>query len=203
MRLEDRSGSRSRRSARSTSPRRPAVSRQREPVDFLHRDRAGRVSVAGSKSYRFDAQVSAACSGSCDRPRRRAAGSACRRATSSRKSHHRHPQADDLGAAVLDDVLRLDGVAERLGHLAAVLVDDEAVRHDLAERRPVRACPGRRATSSETSRGADRCLRGRCPRATSARRETAAPLRDSSRNRTRRRGCRARARTRCRRTSGT
>ena len=63
------------------------------------------------------------------------------------------------------------------------------------------ACRGRPATSSGTSRGADRCLRDTCPPATSARAGTAAPLRGSIRSRTRRRGCRAPARTRCRRRS--
>jgi isoleucyl-tRNA synthetase len=36
---------------------------------------------------------------------------------------HRHPQADDLGAALLDDLLRHDGVPHRLRHLAAFEVD--------------------------------------------------------------------------------
>ena len=48
---------------------------------------------------------------------------------------HRHPQTDDVGAALLDDVVRLDRIAERLRHLAAVLGHDEAVREDLPERR--------------------------------------------------------------------
>ncbi len=48
---------------------------------------------------------------------------------------HRHPETQDVGAALLDDVLRLDRVAERLGHLASVLGHDEAVREHLAERR--------------------------------------------------------------------
>ena len=42
------------------------------------------------------------------------------------------PQAQDVGAAVLDDVLRRDHVALRLRHLLAALVEDEAVRqHDV------------------------------------------------------------------------
>jgi hypothetical protein len=31
----------------------------------------------------------------------------------------RHPEAQDVGAGLLDDVLRRDGVAQRLRHLAA------------------------------------------------------------------------------------
>src|SRR5262249_16688569 len=48
---------------------------------------------------------------------------------------HRHPQPQDVGAVLLEDLLRLDRVAERLRHLASVLGDDEAVRQDLLERR--------------------------------------------------------------------
>ena len=74
---------------------------------------------------------------------------------------------------------------------------------DLPERRRGRACRGRRAASSGTSRGAGRCLRGRGRPARSARAGTAAPPRGWSPSRTTRRGCRARARTRCRRRPGT
>ena len=42
----------------------------------------------------------------------------------------RHPHAQDIGAGLLDHVLRRDGVAERLRHLAAVLVEREAVGDD-------------------------------------------------------------------------
>ena len=59
---------------------------------------------------------------------------------SSRVVDHRDPQPQDLGAALLDDVLRRDDVAERLRHLAAFAVDDEPVREHLVERRaPARA----------------------------------------------------------------
>ena len=94
-------------------------------------------------------------------------------------------------------------VAERLRHLAAVDVDQEAVRQHLAERRRARACPARRAASSGTSRGAGRCLRDRCRPATSGRRGRGARPRGSTPSRTTRRECRARARTPCRRTTGT
>ena len=47
----------------------------------------------------------------------------------------RHPQAQDVGAAVLDDVLRRGDVALRLRHLLALLVEDEAVREDDVEGR--------------------------------------------------------------------
>ena len=41
-----------------------------------------------------------------------------------------HPQAQDVGARLLDDVLRDYSVAQRLRHLAAVLVHGEAMRDD-------------------------------------------------------------------------
>src|SRR5262249_62197031 len=46
---------------------------------------------------------------------------------------HRAPEPEDVGPTLLDDVARLDGVAERLRHLAALLVDHEAVRQHLTE----------------------------------------------------------------------
>ena len=46
-----------------------------------------------------------------------------------------HPHAQDVGAGLLDHVLRRDGVAERLRHLAAVLVEHEAVGQHHVERR--------------------------------------------------------------------
>src|SRR5438093_1467908 len=42
------------------------------------------------------------------------------------------PQAQDVGAVLLDDVLRRDDVAERLGHLAPLAVQGEPVRQDAA-----------------------------------------------------------------------
>ena len=45
------------------------------------------------------------------------------------------PQAQHVGAHRVDDLLRLDRVAERLRHLLALLVDGEAVRQHLAVRR--------------------------------------------------------------------
>ncbi len=81
--------------------------------------------------------------------------------------HHRDPQADDLGPAFRDDLLRLDGVAERLRHLPAFLVHEEAVGEDRPERRSCRASRDRRAASSGTTRDADRCLRDRDPPARS------------------------------------
>uniref|UniRef100_A0A0N5A5U6 NAD-specific glutamate dehydrogenase n=1 Tax=Parastrongyloides trichosuri TaxID=131310 RepID=A0A0N5A5U6_PARTI len=47
----------------------------------------------------------------------------------------RYPQAHDVGTQGVVDLLRLDGVAQRLGHLAAVLVHGEAVGQQLAVRR--------------------------------------------------------------------
>src|SRR5207245_7271074 len=48
---------------------------------------------------------------------------------------HRDPQPQDVGAGLLDDIFRLDGVAERLRHLLAVFGDDETVGDDLLVRR--------------------------------------------------------------------
>src|SRR5207245_4863186 len=45
-----------------------------------------------------------------------------------REIAHRNPQTQDVGAAGLDDFLRLDRVPERLRHLPPVVGDDEAVR---------------------------------------------------------------------------
>ena len=39
----------------------------------------------------------------------------------------RHPQAQNVAAQLVHHVLRADGVADRLGHLAALAVDGEAV----------------------------------------------------------------------------
>ena len=107
---------------------------------------------------------------------------------------HRHPQPEDLRAALRDDLLRLDGVAERLRHLAPLVVDHHAVRQDGAVRRRARACRGRRAASSGTSRDTGRCPRDTGRPATAGRRGDRAPPRGSIPSRTRRRGCRARAR---------
>ena len=52
----------------------------------------------------------------------------------------RDPQAQDVGAGILDDLLRRDDVAERLRHLLALLVQHEAVRqHDVVGRAAARA----------------------------------------------------------------
>ena len=48
---------------------------------------------------------------------------------------HRDPQPDDLGAALFHHLLRRDDVAEGLGHLAPLLVDNEPVRQHGAVRR--------------------------------------------------------------------
>ena len=53
------------------------------------------------------------------------------------------------------------GVAERLRHLHAVLVEGEAVGHAPRRRARGRGCRRPAASRSGTSRGAGRCLRGR------------------------------------------
>src|SRR5947207_6899340 len=52
----------------------------------------------------------------------------------------RHPQAKDLGTVLRQEVVEADDVAERLGHLPSLAVDEKAVRdHALVRRRPARA----------------------------------------------------------------
>src|SRR5215467_9326318 len=52
----------------------------------------------------------------------------------------RHPQSQDLGTELRQDVVELDGVAEGLRHLPPLAVDEEAVGHDaLVGRRVARA----------------------------------------------------------------
>lgn len=41
-----------------------------------------------------------------------------------------NPQADDVGAHLVTDLIGVDDVAERLGHLAALAVEREALRDD-------------------------------------------------------------------------
>ena len=117
------------------------------------------------------------------------------------------PEAQDVGAVLLDDVLRGDGVAERLAHLAALAVEGEAVGQDRLRRARSRWWRSSRAARNGTSRGAgrsprDTCRRGTADRATSA--CCAAPRSGSCRSRTRRRGCRrpSRSRRRCSRRRG-
>ena len=116
---------------------------------------------------------------------------------------HRHPQAQDLGAALLDDVLRRDGVAERLRHLAARSSIDEAVREHLVERRAAARADADEQRAVEPAAMLVAALEVDVGRPVDGRRGTAAPPRGSSPSRTRRRGCWSRARTRCRRTAGT
>ena len=85
---------------------------------------------------------------------------------------HRHPQPEHVGAALLDDVLRRDDVADRLRHLLAVECRSGS-RWSATSRyggRP-RVPEAERAASSGTSRDAGRCLRGTCRTATSVRAE--------------------------------
>ena len=49
--------------------------------------------------------------------------------------HRRGPQPQDLGAVMLDDLFRLDGVAERLVHGAAFAIEHPAVQRAGAIRR--------------------------------------------------------------------
>ena len=95
-----------------------------------------------------------------------------------------------------------DRVAERLRHLLAVFVDDEAVGDDLLERRPPARAQADEQRALEPAAVLVAALEVEVGRPASARAGTAAPPRGSSPSRTRRRGCRARARTRCRRTPG-
>ncbi len=47
-----------------------------------------------------------------------------------------HPEAEDIGARLLDHVLRGDDVAQGLGHLAAVFAHNEAVGQLWRQQRP-------------------------------------------------------------------
>ncbi len=52
------------------------------------------------------------------------------------------PEAQDVRAVLLDDVLRCDGVAERLGHLVALLVQREPMGHHVAIGRAAQGAAG-------------------------------------------------------------
>ena len=74
-----------------------------------------------------------------------------------------HPHPQDIGARLLDHILRRGDVAERLRHFAAVLVEHEAVgEHDVERRASARAA-GFQAATTETSRDAGRSLRDTSP----------------------------------------
>ena len=109
---------------------------------------------------------------------------------------HRHPEPQHVGAALLHHVLRRDGVAERLRHLAALLVDDEAVREHLIERRAAARADADEQRAVEPAAVLVATLRDRCPPASAAPSVAAAPPRGSTPSRTTRRGCSTRARTR-------
>ena len=65
-----------------------------------------------------------------------------------------HPHAQDIGAGLLDHVLRRGDVAGRLRHLAALLVEHEAVREHHVDRARGRAC---RSSSSSEEWNQPRC----------------------------------------------
>ena len=121
---------------------------------------------------------------------------------SSRKSTIDDPEPQDLGAALLDDLLRLDRVAERLRHLASLLVDEEAVRDDRAVRRPAARAEADEQRALEPAAVLVRPLDVEVGRPRQIVAVAEARPRGSTPSRTRRRGCPARARTRARRTSG-
>ena len=73
------------------------------------------------------------------------------------------PQPQDIGARLLDHILRRHRVAERLRHFAAVLVEREAVSDHDVERRLAARAAGFRAATTGTSRGAGRSLRDTSP----------------------------------------
>ena len=102
---------------------------------------------------------------------------------------HRDPQPEDLGAALLDDVLRRDDIAERLRHLPAFVVDEEAVREHLPERRPPARAEPDQQRALEPAAMLIAAFEVHVGRPGQLRLPRAAPPRGSSRNRTRRRGC--------------
>ncbi len=101
-----------------------------------------------------------------------------------------HPEPEDVGARLLDHLLRRHLVAERLRHLAAVLGHDEAVRqHRVIGRAAARAAAFKQRGVEPAAMlvGAFEIERGR---PFQVRRAPPARRRASSRNRTRRRECR-------------
>ena len=67
---------------------------------------------------------------------------------------HHHPQPQDVGAVFVADLLRGDHVAQRFRHLAALLVEHEAVRQHRLERRPPAGADRLPAARNGTSRDA-------------------------------------------------
>ncbi len=100
------------------------------------------------------------------------------------------PEAQDLGAGLADHVLRRHHIAERLRHLAPVLVDDEAVRdHRLVGRAAARAASFQQRGLEPAAMLVGAFEIERRP-AISGRGAAPARRRGSSLNRTRRRECR-------------
>ena len=120
----------------------------------------------------------------------------------------RDPKPQDVGAGLLDDVLREGLVAQRLRHFPPLLVEREAVRqHDVERRAAARAAAleqGRLEPAAMlvgafqihhlVGAAVDSC--GGCRRGRGNGRGPRAHRRGSSRNRTRRRGCRRSSRSR-------
>ncbi len=101
---------------------------------------SGRISVGAKPSRLPSSQRSVL-------RRRRYSSACCLRISgpmrrSSVVSDDHHPEAQDVGAVLLLDLLRRDDVAERLRHLAALLVEHEAVRQHRLERRPAARADG-------------------------------------------------------------
>ena len=123
-------------------------------VDLFEASRSTR-SAAGRNRYRFAIRYAAFC-GSCDRLRRRVTGSPAE-AHSCRVVAHRDPSRRMSAPLCLMMSCGSIELPERLRHLSPRLRHDEAVG-DTTETARDRACPGRRAASSETSRDADRSI---------------------------------------------
>ena len=106
------------------------------------------------------------------------------------------PQPQDLRTRLADHVLRRHHIAERLRHLAPVLVEHEAVRHDRVVRGAAARAARLRAARTGTSRDAGPSLPDRARPARRGLCASPARRRASSRSRTRHRECRRPSRSR-------
>ena len=144
------------------------VARQDVAVDLFELRDAAPGPSAGSKSYRFAtryAQRVADLAVRLDDARQDLLADADLLAVVA----HRDPQPEDVGAALLDDVLRRDRCCRATStSCGRRRRSTKPCVSTCSIRRPAARAERRRAASSGTSRDAGRCLRGRCRPARSA-----------------------------------
>ena len=97
------------------------------------------------------------------------------------------PEPQDVGAALRHDLLRRDDIAQGFRHLAALLVEHEAMRQHAVIRRAAARAASSRAARNGTSRDAGRSPRDRARPASRDRDASPRRRHGSSRNRTRHR----------------